>query len=457
MVAALPIGAWLSQVFPRAIGPRALQVGYLLAGLGWLTCLALMARGAVRLPGVGGAPALSVRRILAAAIVVRVLLLPLPPADDAYRYLWEGRVRLAGHNPYLAAPDDPRVAHLRDADWERINHPNHAAIYPPVMQVACVLVAGVAPHAYAFKLAAVLADVTVIGVIVGWLRRRGEPPAWVAIYALCPATLHAFAIRGQADSCMLLALTALLRYVDARVRPDGEDAQGRLSLVGGESSVRAMLIAGVLLGVAIGLKWVAVVLAPWLMLLAGRSPRRWRGMIAVSVGATLPLVLAALPYADAGAALLGPLAHFGREFRMLDFGRQHLVAWLGDAETARTVAMLLVVGMAAVLPLLRFSAHATAVWTLGGGLLVAPTVHPWYLTWLLPALCVARHPAWLVLPITMTIWFDAEVAAARGGSWSLPDSAAAVVFLPVMAAIVMECAWRLARPRAISRPPSDGG
>lgn len=457
MLLALPAGAGLSQMFPQAIGPRGLQVGYLLAGLGWVAGLVMIWRDTAGRSAVGGVPAFSFRTMLTTAIVVRGLLLPLPPADDVYRYLWEGRVRLAGHNPYLAAPDDPRLTPLRDRDWEGINHPNHAAIYPPAMQVVCVLIAGVAPHVYAFKLAAVFADLAVIGAIVGWLRRRGEPPVWVAIYALCPVTLHAFAIRGQADAWMLLALAALLRYVDARVRPDREDAKGRLSLVGSESSVRAMLIAGALLGLAIALKWVAVVLLPWLMLHALRSPRRWRRIVALSTGLALPPVLAALPYADAGTSLLGPLAHFGREFRVLDFGRQYLIAWLGNAETARSVAMLLVVAVAAVLPLLRLSAHSTAVWTLGGGLLVAPTVHPWYLTWMLPALCVARHPAWFVPPITMTIWFDAEVAAARGGSWRLPDSAAAIVFLPLLAAIVVECVWRLVRLRPISRQASDGG
>ena len=56
------------------------------------------------------------------AILLRLFILPVFPGDDLWRYQWEGRIQLHGFNPYLLSPDSPVLAHLRDADWIKINH-----------------------------------------------------------------------------------------------------------------------------------------------------------------------------------------------------------------------------------------------------------------------------------------------------------------------------------------------
>src|SRR5688572_10940464 len=70
-------------------------------------------------------------RILAVGLLIRAALLPLAPSDDIARYAWEGRMILAGINPYLLAPADKALAAFRDADGDGaedaaftgINHP----------------------------------------------------------------------------------------------------------------------------------------------------------------------------------------------------------------------------------------------------------------------------------------------------------------------------------------------
>ena len=53
--------------------------------------------------------------VLAAAVVqVPGLLAPPRTSTDAYRYVWDGRVQLAGVSPYRYAPLDDRLAPLRD-------------------------------------------------------------------------------------------------------------------------------------------------------------------------------------------------------------------------------------------------------------------------------------------------------------------------------------------------------
>ena len=53
--------------------------------------------------------------ILGAALAYRLVLLPVPPtlSDDVFRYVWEGRVVLAGQSPYRLAPSDHALMALR--------------------------------------------------------------------------------------------------------------------------------------------------------------------------------------------------------------------------------------------------------------------------------------------------------------------------------------------------------
>ena len=58
-----------------------------------------------------------------------------PPflSSDMYRYVWDGRVQVAGINPYRYVPADPALQSLRDdAIYPHINRADIArTIYPP--------------------------------------------------------------------------------------------------------------------------------------------------------------------------------------------------------------------------------------------------------------------------------------------------------------------------------------
>jgi hypothetical protein len=71
------------------------------------------------------------------AVALRLIVLPLEPGDDFWRYQWEGKVQLAGFNPYTQPPDDPALANVRAEfpNWYKINHRHFRAIYPPGAQL----------------------------------------------------------------------------------------------------------------------------------------------------------------------------------------------------------------------------------------------------------------------------------------------------------------------------------
>jgi hypothetical protein len=64
------------------------------------------------------------------AVGARLMLLFHAPGDDIFRYAWEGRILLAGWNPYLHAPDGVVLEPLRDGLWASVQHKTFTAIYP---------------------------------------------------------------------------------------------------------------------------------------------------------------------------------------------------------------------------------------------------------------------------------------------------------------------------------------
>ena len=150
--------------------------------------------------------------ILGAALVFRLTLWwsPATLSDDIFRYVWDGRVQLAGINPYLYAPSAPEVAHLRDVLYHSINHAAIPTIYPPLAQLffraICVLSATPA----AFKLVLLLCDWGLCLLLAHSLVRRGQDPRRVVLYAWNPLPLIEVAGSGHIDALGVLLLFAAL-------------------------------------------------------------------------------------------------------------------------------------------------------------------------------------------------------------------------------------------------------
>ena len=93
-------------------------------------------------------PALLV--ITVAVQATGLLVFPLT-SDDIYRYVWDGRVQLAGIDPYRFVPLDPALTFLRDAQLfppggpPAINRPGVHTIYPPGAQALFTAVAFLLP------------------------------------------------------------------------------------------------------------------------------------------------------------------------------------------------------------------------------------------------------------------------------------------------------------------------
>ena len=139
----------------------------------------------------GRRPQGSVGFVLLAALIFRLTMWWSPPtlSDDIYRYIWDGRVQLAGINPYQYAPAAPEVAPLRDALHAKINHPEIPTVYPPLSQLFFRLVGAVQPGVGAVKLALILVECGLLLLLVRILKQRAMDRRRVFFFGFAPDRL----------------------------------------------------------------------------------------------------------------------------------------------------------------------------------------------------------------------------------------------------------------------------
>ncbi len=325
-------------------------------------------------------------RLLALAAIVRIPLYTWPPtlSDDVYRYLWEGRVWLAGASPFAQAPSDPSLAALRDATWEAVNHKDVSSIYPPLAQLLFVALTRFGVPGW--KLAMSAADLATAAVL--W--RRNPRLGW--LWALLPLSAVESAANGHLE-----AVGALLMALALGERGLVADAAAWLGAL-------LKLLPGVLL-----------VRRPWPVRL---------GALVLTAAAFAPLV---------GGGLTRGFTTYGERWSFNGAFWPLLEPVLGD-DIARRV--LLVVGAAAVAwaLLTRRSRASLLLWTCGAFVLLSPTVHPWYVLWpLVPALWLGAEAwAWLaaLAPLAYLVWADGtwhEDPWVRTAIWAGFAVAAAIV------------------------------
>ncbi len=108
---------------------------------------------------------------------------------------------------------------------------------------------------------------------------------------------------------------------------------------------------------------------------------------------------------------------------------------------ARTIVALMLLVVLMVCARRRLSAPRAAQWMLGGLLLLSPTVHPWYLTWMVALLAVEFRAGWLLLTATVLISYTAKICETADGGWHDAVLIRWIEYLPVYLVLV----WGVAR------------
>ena len=346
------------------------------AGVLWLLAVALVRQG--------GLPRWMVWFVVGAALTMRVMTLAAPPllSTDIYRYVWDGRVQLAGVNPYRYLPAAPQLELLRDnAVYPNINRADYArTVYPPTGEALFAVAAAVMPGVFGVKLMMAVFDLLALGAVAWLLRIAGREPAELLIYAWLPLPVWEFAGNGHIDAVAagLLALALLL-------------------------AVRGRAVwTGIVLGIATLTKFLPAAVLP-----AFWRPRDWRLPAAFAV----TVVVLYLPYISVGWHVFGFLGGYVAEegvdnghgiFLLELLGRVvTLPEWAARAYLAGALGVISVLavwfafgGPLPAAPGARLRVQARQAVILGAVVLVAISPHyPWYFAWLAPLACLAPLPS----------------------------------------------------------------
>jgi alpha-1,6-mannosyltransferase len=310
-----------------------------------------------------------VATILLVALAMRLLLLPgTPISTDVFRYVWDGRVQAAGINPYLHVPDHGALVGLRDGTiYPYINRSDYApTIYPPASQIVFYLVTRISEALIAMKAAMVAFEALAVWAILQLLAARGLPPSRILIYAWHPLPLWEFARSGHVDIAAIAFLLLAFLAMDRR----------------------SPILAGVVLGAGVLVKYFPVVTGPALY-------RRWDWRLPAAFIATMAVLY--LPYIGAGAKVFGFLGEYLSE-EGLDKGSgvflwqllNAIVPLPERAFAAYLAAAAIIMAVLAVVVMMRQRPSAD----LAGAMLLAVVAtillsphYPWYFIWLVPFLC----------------------------------------------------------------------
>ncbi len=272
--------------------------------------------------------------------------------DDWYRFAWDGWRTLQTGTPYGASPADFYGDTAIPPPWAArlglVNNPEVPTIYGPVLQALFALIVWLgAGDASGFRVLFAGANLLLIAAML-----RRLPPARVALYAWNPLVIAETVLHAHPDALVALPMFAALALWS-----------------------RKPLVAAALLGLAAGVKLVALVL--WPLLLRGR-PLMLMTACAILAACYLPFLLQGAGIGLDGTGTFAAQWHFNA--LLFDL----LLAILPPLP-ARLAAM----GIAALL-VLWLHARASGPGGLdvaaifGVVLLCAPAVNPWYLIWLLP-------------------------------------------------------------------------
>ncbi|MEM9399188.1 MAG: glycosyltransferase family 2 protein [Verrucomicrobiota bacterium] len=336
------------------------------------------------------------------AVGTRLLLLGMHPGDDIWRYLWEGIIQSHGFSPYHYTPNAEALTPLRTEWWHLINHREVSAAYPPLVQLIFKSITTVSSTVLMMKASILLADLITLCLLAS--RFGLGRSVW---YAWNPLIIYSFAGGGHYDSFFILCLTGAWLLWDKR---------------------RHLLTwSGIvlLLGSSVAIKWVTLPIlcyAGWKCLReCGFVKATLLGLLSL-LPFTISLLLVChnhyeLPFKEEyNLSLKSTVLYFKESFPIVpgEFAQKArsaefiphflLILWPG------TLQMNWIFSIPLVFATLWFLVRAKDFHAFSENyffwlLILAPMIHAWYFTWLVPFAVFSRNKGTLLISLSSFLYF----------------------------------------------------
>ncbi len=386
--------------------------------------------------------------LLFCGALLRITLIARTPdlSDDVFRYLWDARVSVAGISPYALPPSDPALAGIAPELARRVAHPEIPTVYPPVAQAA-FRVFGAGGHLLAWKAFSAAADLAVVALL--WSGGAGGAFA-SALYAFHPLAITESAGEGHLDSLGVALLLACMVHI-ARGRHAQAGVGFAMSVLTKYISIAAavpllrrgrgrFLAAGALCAAALWLAASRPGASPWGGL--GQYARRWDFNSPAYAAAVRLMDVSGLPRI-AKDSFLDLKAGWGHPPWTLS-----VFPYFYSAFFAR-VLLASLLGAALLVIALRVCDMEVGVFaSLAALLLLSPTLHPWYLLWVLPFAAKRREPAFLFLSFCVPLSYALL--------YPLPGVSRGLVYAGEFLPFAALLGWQLLRRGGVLRTEDRG-
>jgi alpha-1,6-mannosyltransferase len=349
--------------------------------------------------------------ILATAVLFRLTLWPLAPtlSEDLYRYRWDGRVQVAGWNPYAIRPNDPRLQFLHEPAVPHFPAPEMPAIYPPLAELTFREAARYLPTPRLFKSITAGADLLTLFMLAAWLRQIGARNYQFAIYAWNPLVIVEFAGSGHSDALALMLLVGALVIIRSRPR------ESTLVLAGA-----ALLKSFPVMLIPVWLRW-----RGW----PQRAQAWWEGVAAVFFAA-----LCAWPYRSALRQVPVTMAYFESRWQNNNASLYALLqAATGSHEVAAGIGVGITVGLACWTAMRKMEPARAGYIIIGAILMFTPNAYSWYFTWMVPLLCLFPNPAWLLLTVLQFLSYHVLIDYQVSGNFQFQPAYVFLTYAPFYA------------------------
>lgn len=323
--------------------------------------------------------------LIFAAIAFRAPLWPMQPtlSDDLQRYRWEAKVQAQGWNPYAIAPNDPRLAPLRDKYYEIMPGRELPAIYPPATELLFRATWKFFPGPTSFKMPFAAADVLVLLVLAWIFWGEKDRDFRLAVYAWNPLVIVEFAGSGHNDVLALLGIVCGLALIK-----------------------KWPPLASVPIALAAMAKVFPAVLLPVWIRRAGWPGKR-AGWWAAALAATAGLAVLA-PYWHALGMVRANMTYYEATWKNYHASLYTLIDWLtgGKTRIPALVGVSVSWGLALWLGWKKADPARAAYLLIGTILALGPNGYSWYFTWIVPLLCFFPNPAWLMLTVLQFLSYN---------------------------------------------------
>lgn len=350
--------------------------------------------------------------ILFMAVLFRFIAVFAAPtlSTDQFRYTWEGRLITLGISPYQYAPDAAALQPYRDDFWQLVQQKDTASDYPPLSQLIAVAeYETMGENLLGPKLAAACFDVLTLFALIWLLGLIGLDKRRVILYAWCPLPIIEYGQSGHNDAPMLLLLICTI----------------------GLSLQRKPVWAAIVLGLACLAKFTPLFVLPlfvgWWLQNSAKSNREWswklwlnRRTLFYPLLTLTVVIIGYIPFIIVGQGAIGSILEYAGSWHDND---AILYTFLYDNTGLflSKLATLTILGGSVLLltfhPILsqRLSLPRRIMLVFGVTLLIASTVHPWYITWVI-----------VLLPL---IWGDFPVFSWWDKAWLVFAATSELIYL----------------------------